>query len=439
MSVAVTANPAGANSPSLALDSNSLPNVRIRVMKKSANVEMSSEEGHSLRGDTGLARAKDSSQAKKVMTISPLRRKRIAKPEKPRWQTAISVLTKNLVLVLVLLGLWNMISKQVWKFEDSSVVAPVATLDFEGRISELEAFLKKTTNMMQVQVDVVDRKIESEVASLRGEVTKKVEEKGLRIETEFKKLGFRTDNLEKSLHELKDTGFLSKEDFNELKMSKGLEGSDERFSLDETRVVAREIVEKEIERHAADGLGRVDYALASSGAKVVRHSEPFYFEKGFSWFRPAKIQNWVHLAAQKMLQPSFGEPGQCFPLKGSNGFVEIKLRTAIIPEALTLDHVSKSVAYDRSSAPKDCRVSAWFQGHSDDPSGQAKQMFKLVEFMYDLEKSNAQTFNVESADTGIVNIVRLDFASNHGSPSHTCIYRLRVHGYDPGNVATLAM
>ncbi|XP_077248965.1 SUN domain-containing protein 1-like isoform X3 [Tasmannia lanceolata] len=313
-------------------------------MKKSANVEMSSEEGHSLRGDTGLARAKDSSQAKKVMTISPLRRKRIAKPEKPRWQTAISVLTKNLVLVLVLLGLWNMISKQVWKFEDSSVVAPVATLDFEGRISELEAFLKKTTNMMQVQVDVVDRKIESEVASLRGEVTKKVEEKGLRIETEFKKLGFRTDNLEKSLHELKDTGFLSKEDFNELKMSKGLEGSDERFSLDETRVVAREIVEKEIERHAADGLGRVDYALASSGAKVVRHSEPFYFEKGFSWFRPAKIQNWVHLAAQKMLQPSFGEPGQCFPLKGSNGFVEIKLRTAIIPEALTLDHVSKDLS-----------------------------------------------------------------------------------------------
>ncbi|XP_077248961.1 SUN domain-containing protein 1-like isoform X2 [Tasmannia lanceolata] len=413
-------------------------------MKKSANFEMSSEEGRSLRGDTGLGRAKDSLQANKVLTnptISPLRRKRIAKPEKPRWQTAISVLTKNLVLVVVLLGLWKMISKQVWKYEDSRAVDPVAALDFEGRISELKAFLKKTTNMMQLQVDVVDKKIESEVVSLRRELTKKDEEKGLLIQTELKKLGFRTDNLEKSLDEFKDTGFLSKEDFdsffNELKKSKGLEGRDESFSLDEIRAVAREIVEKEIARHAADGLGRADYALASSGAKVLRHSE--LFEKGVSWFHPAIFQNWVSTAAQKMLQPSFGEPGQCFPLKGSNGFVEIKLRTSIILEAVTLEHVAKSVAYDRSSAPRDCRVSAWLQGHDDDPSGQAKHMFKFVEFMYDLEKSNAQTFNVESSDSAIVNVVRFDFASNHGSPSHTCIYRLRVHGSEPGNVATLAM
>ncbi|XP_077247642.1 SUN domain-containing protein 1-like [Tasmannia lanceolata] len=396
------ANPVDANSPSLALD-----------------------------------RGKDSLQPKKVITISPLRRKRIAKPEKPRWKIVISVLAKNLVLVFVLLGLWKMISKWVWNSEDRA-------LDFEGRFSEVEAFLKTTTKMMQVQVEVIDRKIESEAGSLRRELTKKVEEKGVVIETELKKLGFRNDHLEKLLVELKDTAFLSKDDFDmfftELKKkSKGVEGSDESFSLDEITAVAREIVEKEIVRHSADGLGRVDYALASSGAQVVKHSEPFYFVEGVSWFRQAKIQNWVHGAAQKMLQPSFGEPGQCFPLKGSNGFVEIKLRTSIIPEAVTLEHVAKNVAYDRSSAPKDCRVSAWFQGNDDDPSSQAQQMLKLVEFVYDLERSNAQTFNVESADTGIVNMVRLEFASNHGSPSHTCIYRLRVHGYEPGNVATLAL
>ncbi|KAI3758109.1 hypothetical protein L6452_05657 [Arctium lappa] len=46
--------------------------------------------------------------------------------------------------------------------------------------------------------------------------------------------------------------------------------------------------------------------------------------------------------AVKMLQPSFGQPGECFPLKGNNGFVEINLRTAIVPEAITLEHVSKA-------------------------------------------------------------------------------------------------
>ncbi|KAI3758110.1 hypothetical protein L6452_05658 [Arctium lappa] len=49
----------------------------------------------------------------------------------------------------------------------------------------------------------------------------------------------------------------------------------------------------------------------------------------------------VQSDAVKMLRPSFGKPGECFPLKENNGFVEINLRTAIIPEAITLEHVSE--------------------------------------------------------------------------------------------------
>uniref|UniRef100_A0A2N9EXG5 SUN domain-containing protein n=1 Tax=Fagus sylvatica TaxID=28930 RepID=A0A2N9EXG5_FAGSY len=86
-----------------------------------------------------------------------------------------------------------------------------------------------------------------------------------------------------------------------------------------------------------------------------------------------------------------------------------------------------SVAYDRSSAPKDCRVSGWLQGHNMDVAVDAEHMFLLTEFTYDLEKSNAQTFNLlDSAGSGIVDTIRLDFTSNHGSPSHTCIYRFRA-------------
>ncbi|CAN6566997.1 unnamed protein product [Malus baccata var. baccata] len=96
-----------------------------------------------------------------------------------------------------------------------------------------------------------------------------------------------------------------------------------------------------------------------------------------------------------------------------------------------------SVAYDRSSAPKDCRISGWLRGR-DDPEVHIE--IRLAEFTYDFEKSNAQTFNVlDSAVSGLVDTVRLDFTSNHGSPSHTCIYRFRVHGHEPNAVSTMAM
>lgn len=98
------------------------------------------------------------------------------------------------------------------------------------------------------------------------------------------------------------------------------------------------------------------------------------------------------------------------------------------------------VAFDRSSAPKDCRVYGWHQGgDADDITAETERMFLLAEFSYDLEKSNAQTFNVlDLVGSGLVDTVRLDFASNHGSPSHTCIYRLRVHGHEPDSVSMLA-
>ena len=75
-----------------------------------------------------------------------------------------------------------------------------------------------------------------------------------------------------------------------------------------------------------------------------------------------------------------------------------------------------------------------------DVAVETEQMFLLPEFTYDLEKSNAQTFNVlDTAGSGIVDTVRLDFTSNHGSPSHTCIYRFRVHGREPDSVSMMAM
>ena len=210
--------------------------------------------------------------------------------------TLVRIFSKNLVLLILILGLIQMIRKLALKSADSS---GGSVLDFERRIAEVESFLKITKDMMEVQAEFVNR---------------------------FEKL---SEILEREV------------------------------SLDEIRMTDRDMVEKEIQRHAADGLGRVDYALSSGGAMVVRHSEPFIIGMVGLLFRKFGLTtvyrdsemvrllfrkiglSLVNRDSEKMLKPSFGEPDQCFPLKGDSGFVEIRLRTTIIPEAITLEHVDK--------------------------------------------------------------------------------------------------
>ena len=166
----------------------------------------------------------------------------------------------------------------------------------------------------------------------------------------------KNEELERYLSELKGEDWLSKEEFekfvDEVRSVKG--SGYEGGGLDEIREFARGVIVKEIEKHAADGLGRVDYALASGGGAVVKHSEVFDLGRG-NWFLKS-ARNGVNPNAEKMLKPSFGEPGQCFPLKDTRGFVQIRLRTAIIPEAVTLEHVAKVMHFHSKS--KYCCVRA---------------------------------------------------------------------------------
>ncbi|KAK9154469.1 hypothetical protein Sjap_001949 [Stephania japonica] len=461
--VAITTNPAVNNA--LALGSRRRSSVTV-TEKRSASIELVPEVAsagvaasehtggngkdlsHSMRGESVLDRSKELAalNGKKSggggvsSTVSPRRRKVVAKPpDKPKWQTVMSVFTKNLVLFLILLGLFQMLWKLALKSgSGEGSGSPLAIAEVESRIAEVEGLVKKTAKMLQVQVEVVDRKIENEVGGLRRELAKTVAEKSSFLEDVLKKLEVRVDGLDKSLNELRASDFLTKSELetflDELKKSRSAEEREKDWSLDDIRAIARTIVEREVEKHAADGLGKVDYAVASAGGKIVAHSESILCpSSGFSYFRKSCF-NRVLKESFRMLQPSFGEPGMCFPFKGDNGFVVIMLRSAIIPEALTLEHVAKSVAYDQSSAPKHCRISGWYVGNGPSPANEGGMKFLLGELTYDLERSNAQTFELYSTDSGIVNMVRLDFTSNHGAP-HTCIYRIRVHGREPDSVA----
>ncbi|GAB2287508.1 hypothetical protein Dimus_021883 [Dionaea muscipula] len=284
-------------------------------------------------------------------TAVPVRRTRrsgVANEEKHKWKTVLRIFIKNFVLLLVLIGLVQMVRKLVVnsRMEESGSLSGFT--DMEGRIAELNLLLKSVAKMMQVQLDAADTKLEGEVGGLRSEIDRKIGERFHGLEIALRKLGERSETLEKAVSELSSKDFLTKDNFigfyEELRKAKvGVSGQNE-LTLDEISTLARAIVEEEIEKHAADGLGRIDHALASGGGRVVKHSDPVVV-KGSIW-QKVKLNNYkgVHENAEKMLTPSFGEPGQCFALKGSSGFVEIRLRTAIVPEAITLEHVAKSGA-----------------------------------------------------------------------------------------------
>lgn len=60
-------------------------------------------------------------------------------------------------------------------------------------------------------------------------------------------------------------------------------------------------------------------------------------------------------------------------------------------------------------------------------------MIPFGQFTYDTEKASVQTFSLAEEDVAgaLINMIRLHVLSNHGSPTHTCIYRVRLHGSDP--------
>ncbi|KAF8106597.1 hypothetical protein N665_0137s0048 [Sinapis alba] len=371
-------------------------------------------------------------------TATTQRRTRKAQGTKAEKTRVIRIFAKQFGALLLLAGLIQLIWKVTIKEPplSSSSTFPNETemvlSELENRISEVDGLVKTTTKMMQVQVEFLDKKMETETRGIR----ERIDSTSYALESELKKVDSRVDTLEGSIKEVNSKPFVSRDElervYEELKNGKVRDSDVSGVSIDELRVYARGIVEKEIGKHAADGLGLVDYALASGGGFVMDHSDPYIVGSGGSWF--VIIRRRVHSKAVKMLTPSFGEPGQCFPMKGSSGYVQVRLRAPIIPEAVTLEHVSKAVAYDRSSAPKDCRVSGWLE----DKDMESETRLLLTEFTYDLDRSNAQTFDIaDSAHSGLVNTVRLDFTSNHGSSSHTCIYRFRVHGRELDSVSVV--
>jgi len=155
-------------------------------------------------------------------------------------------------------------------------------------------------------------------------------------------------------------------------------------------------------------------------------------------------------------------PGACWPV-GMNGggddkpLVTIRLPTPATITAITLDHVSKLLVDDRSSAPKKVKVYGYAACDSCQGLGfDRSSKMLLAEIIYDLNErdgGNIQTFEVETSPkaavsedgscaasydagtcggggdaTATVAAVSLEILENWGHADYTCLYRFRVHG-----------
>lgn len=111
---------------------------------------------------------------------------------------------------------------------------------------------------------------------------------------------------------------------------------------------------------------------------------------------------------QALLTPAVA-PGQCLPLDGTTGYVDIRLHHAVYLTGFSLEHIPAAIAYNVSSAPNKVTLAALSPPETHKVKG---GLFTPVRthgpFRYDVEANSAvQTFSIFSETQEPVTFVRL--------------------------------
>ncbi|OQR73100.1 SUN domain-containing protein 1-like [Tropilaelaps mercedesae] len=184
-------------------------------------------------------------------------------------------------------------------------------------------------------------------------------------------------------------------------------------------------IHRALKLYDADKTGMADYALESAGGSVLstRCTETHdtsmgrYYMFGFIplfWQRPSP--RWA-------IQPTLAV-GQCWPFKGSVGYLVLRLSRRVKVEAFALEHIPASLAPTGNidSAPNHFQV--FGLENEDDTDGTL-----LGNYSYSTAGEPLQHFKAqETAGDQTFDTVELKILSNHGNIHYTCLYRFRVHG-----------
>ncbi|XP_043920491.1 SUN domain-containing protein 2-like isoform X3 [Protopterus annectens] len=167
--------------------------------------------------------------------------------------------------------------------------------------------------------------------------------------------------------------------------------------------------------YSEDRTGLVDYALKSTGAKVINTGDTETYGTCFP-------RLWCYYHAEAILEPDVSR-GNCWAFKGHKGSATIQLPVTIRPTGFSVEHIPKSMSPTGriDNAPKDFSVYGL-----DNPNDKLETL--LGKFTYDQNGTPVQTFFIQPKDVKTYKIIELRVESNWGNPTHTCIYRFRVHG-----------
>ena len=185
----------------------------------------------------------------------------------------------------------------------------------------------------------------------------------------------------------------------------------------------------------------VDWLLAINGAQVLGSTSSFDPCDGLDFMKKVTCKVQISLTVPVQMNPitilrpngmpakladeaSGLYPGQCWAMRGSNGFVDIQLSRDVEPLYVVIEHAPSSILVGGGdSAVKNFRVIG---------SRNEAEHFVLADGEYQLTagedgrpRPHIQRFDV-SAIQSVINRVRFEVLSNHGHQGYTCIYHVRL-------------
>lgn len=177
-----------------------------------------------------------------------------------------------------------------------------------------------------------------------------------------------------------------------------------------------------------DRSGRADFALESSGARIISigNTQLLTSSNAFDIFLShfnVKPNIITLNGPRNIIQPSI-YPGECFAFVGE-GEVSIRLVRTVYIDTISIEHILPEMSVDATILGAPNEFSVYGRTFENETSS-----VHLGTFNYDIvRRQPLQNFGLDRGLTKeCFSIVDFKFLSNHGQKDYTCVYRVRVHG-----------
>ena len=222
-------------------------------------------------------------------------------------------------------------------------------------------------------------------------------------------------------------------------------------------------IQSALDLYHADSVGMIDYALRSSGGKVVAHSPSHELLLPGSLILSYLSRNIAPTRPADEVLSAGVSVGECWPMNGASGQLLISLRQPVIVTAVTVEHADRRIVPDVTTAPREvsvlgvnddqiqtarrevealspsvlrsiitaapsAAVTRDGHAHPTDAVQQPMTGVQLGRINYKMDAHAVQTFNLSNPLALAFRHVRIVVHNNHGNNNYTCIYRIRVHG-----------